>query len=328
MISLELKFKKPSKEARNAMYEALINVDYASNRGFDEIRLAQDRVSSLTNHDQVKVVNSGNSAILAVMNTFKGKILVPDQGGWSGFKNAAEFLGLGTVEIPTNRGIIDPETLERFINKYNPNALFITSFAGYIAEQPVNELFEVCEDKDIILVEDASGGIGDKEKKLANGNHAHIIVASTGSPKIVNAGNGGFISTNDNEIFRKNKFILKTLRADPVTCAGIAEEIKNAPEILSKAIGACDLIKREFKSAIHKDKRGITVSLGTNNPKKIGYELKNKFNVEGRNIITTCPRYERVLIDAVCIEVKNLDPVCLENKTIKEMVQIIKGFIE
>ncbi|MDI6725202.1 MAG: cell wall biogenesis protein, partial [Methanobacterium sp.] len=147
-------------------------------------------------------------------------------------------------------------------------------------------------------------------------------------PKIVNVGNGGFISTNDNDIFRKSKFILKSLRANPVTCAGIAEEIKNAPEILSKTIEACNIIKKEFESAIYSDKRGITIALKTDNPKEDGYELRKKLNAEGRSIVTTCPRYDRVMIDAVCIEIKNLDPGCLENEIITEIIQMINGLIE
>lgn len=323
---MELYFKKPSKEARNAMCEAAIQIDHALNRGFDEVKLAQDKINEITGHEYAKTVNSGNSAILAAMSSFRGKILIPDQGGWTGFKDSAEFLGLETVEVPTELGIINPEILEDTINKHKPDALFLTSFAGYIAEQPVKELFEVCNDKNVILVEDASGGIGDK--KLGNGDHAHIIVASTGSPKIVNVGSGGFISTNDNEIFKKSKAILKTLKADPITCAGISEEIKNARLVLSKTIEACDIIKKEFKSAIHADKRGITVALKTDDPKKTGYILRQKLKADGRSIITVCPRYERVMIDAVCLEIKNLDVKCLENDTLNEIIQIVKEVID
>lgn len=325
---MKLHFKKPSKEARIAMSEAAKNIDYAVNRGFEQIQLAQDQISDITNHEHAKVVNNGNSAILAAMSIFNDKIMIPDQGGWTGFKNTAEFLGLKTIEIPTELGIITHDTLEESISKHRPEALFVTSFAGYFAEQNVKEIYEVCEDKNVILVEDASGGIGDSLKRLANGEHAHIIVASTGSPKIVNVGTGGFISTNDNEIFRKSKYILKTLKANPVTCAGIAEEIKNAPEILSKTVQACDKIKKQFEYAVYPDKRGISVVLMVDNPKKIGYELRKKLSVEGRSIITTCPRYERVIIDAICIEIKNLDPLCLENEIINEITQIINGVIE
>ena len=325
---MELHFKKPSKEARNEMCEAARSIDYASNRGFDEVRLAQDKISEIIGHEHVKTVNSGNSAILAAVNSFKDKILVPDQGGWTGFRNMAEFKGIEVIEVPTDLGIINPEVLEDSINKYKPEALFITSFAGYIAEQPVKELFEICDDKGILLVEDASGGIGDREKKLGNGEHAHVIVASTGSPKIVNVGSGGFISTDNNEFFKKSKELLKTLKASPVTCAGISEEIKNASQILLKTIEACEMLKKEFKSAVHADKRGISVALKTDDPKKMGYLLRQKLKADGRSIITVCPRYERVMMEAVCVEIKNLDMQSLENDNLKEAVQIIKGIMD
>ena len=324
---MELHFKKPSKEARSAMCDAAKNIDYASNRGFDEVKLAQDKISEITGHEHVKTVNSGNSAILSAMNSFKDKILVPDQGGWTGFRNMAEFRGIEVIEVPTNIGIIDSEVLEDTINKYKPEALFITSFAGYIAEQPVKELFDICDDNGVILVEDASGGIGDKEKKLGNGENAHVIVASTGSPKIVNVGSGGFISTNNNEILKKSKILLKTLKANPVTCAGISAEIKNTPKILSKTTEACNMLKKEFKSVIHPDKRGISVALKTDDPKKTGYLLRQELKADRRSIVTVCPRYERVMIDAVCLEIKNLDVECLENDNLKEIIQIIKGII-
>jgi len=304
-----------------------MRIDHAVNRGFDEVQLVQDKIRNITNHDHVKTVNSGNSAILSAMGSFKDKILIPDQGGWTGFKNMAKFLGLETVEVPTELGIINPETLGQFIGTYKPEALFITSFAGYIAEQPVKELFEVCDDEGVILVEDASGGIGDKEKKLSNGNHAHIIVASTGSPKIINVGNGGFISTSDTEIFKKNKNILKALKADPITCTGIVEEIKNAPDVLEKTVNACTFIKKNLNSTVYAGKRGITVALKSDEPEKTGYLLRQKLKANGRSIITVCPKFERVMINAVCLEIKNLDIQCLENDTLKGIVQVIKDVV-
>ncbi|MBI5680439.1 MAG: DegT/DnrJ/EryC1/StrS family aminotransferase [Methanobacterium sp.] len=328
MIEVDLNFKKPSERTRTIMLEAAINTDYASKRGTEYIKLAEIEISNITSHEHVKIVNSGNSAILAAMSNFKGKILIPDQGGWTGFKNTAEFLGLETLELPTELGVINPTVFAEYIQEYNPEAFFITSFAGYIAEQPIKELFEICNDNGVILVEDASGGIGDVERRLGNGDNSHIIVASTGSPKIVNVGNGGFISTNDNEFLKKSKFILKTLRADPVTCAGIAEEIRNASYISSKTIEACDIIKKELQSVIHPDKRGISIALKTDDPKKVGYLLRQRLQADRRSIITVCPRYERVMIDAICLEIKNLDPGCLEEDTINEIIQIVKGIIE
>lgn len=73
---------------------------------------------------------------------------------------------------------------------------------------------------------------------------------------------------------------------------------------------------------------GISVALKTDDPKKTGYLLRQKLKADGRSIVTVCPRYERVMIDAVCIEIKNLDVQCLENDNLKEIIQIVKGIIE
>lgn len=326
MIYLELYFKKPSKRTKKVMCEAVMSESKKINSEF--IRNAENQIINITGHEYCKVVNSGNSAIFTVMSLFADMVLIPDQGGWIGFKSIAEFLGIKTVEVPTKLGVINCEVLEDYITKFNPEAFFITSLAGYIAEQPIKEIYEVCDDKNVILVEDASGGIGDPKNNLGNGNHAHIIIASTGSPKIVNVGNGGLISTNDNEIFKKSKNILRIVKADPITCAGISEEIKNAPSIISKTMKSCELIKKELYSSIHKSKRGITVGLITDEPRRIGYELRNRLNVEGRSIITICPRYERLMINAVCLEIKNLDLNCLNNKTLNLLIQTVQEVIE
>ena len=57
------------------------------------------------------------------------------------------------------------EVLENLIEKFNPEALFITSFAGYMAEQPLKDIYKVCDDMGVVMVEDASGGIGDSTRK-------------------------------------------------------------------------------------------------------------------------------------------------------------------
>ncbi|MGC9517749.1 MAG: DegT/DnrJ/EryC1/StrS family aminotransferase [Methanomicrobiales archaeon] len=316
---MQLSYKKPSNETVQAMYKALEKLR-TSQRSYEQIQKTEEKITHFTKHDYVKLVNSGNSGIMAVMNSFKNKILVPDEGGWIGFKNLAEIMGLKVVTIPTNLGIIDPDTLNQFINMHQPDALFITSFAGYIAEQPMKDLYEVCDANNVTLVEDASGALGDPTKRLANGEHSHVIIASTGSPKIVNVGNGGFVSTSNKKILKDSKTILKSVQADSITAAGIYEEIDHAPYILSETIHASQKIKQELENVIHADKRGIVVALLVDNPKKTGYKLRNAIKAENRRIITVCPDYNRTLSPAVCIELKNLDVNCFKNEIIDEII--------
>ena len=253
--------------------------------------------------------------------------MIPDQGGWTGFKKMADFCGLETVILPTELGLVKTEILEDYIDKFNPEALFITSFAGYMAEQPLKDIYEVCVDSGVVLVEDASGGIGDERGLLGNGSHAHVIVASTGSPKTVNVGNGGFISTNDKKMIVSAENILNSVKADPVTCAGIESEIKISPNILSKTMKACDILKSEiaeFREVLYGNKLGLNVTIPDENPKKLGYELRNRIDVQRGGIITVCPSNNRVKLKSVCIEIKNLNVDCIIPENLNQITQILK----
>jgi hypothetical protein len=322
---MNLKFKKPSPETQKAMCNASLNPQ--TSRGSSiEIKNAEEIIKSVTGHQEAKLVNSGNSAIMTVMNALEGPFILPDQGGWIGFKKIAEFLGKETITLETELGLILPEKLEELINDLTntPAAMFITSFAAYTGEQPTQELFGLCQQNGIFLVEDASGSIGDPEKKLCNGKHAHIIIGSTGSPKIANVGNGGFVSTDDKTIFEKSPFLWKMLKADPVTCAGINPEINLAPENLVKTIDACTFLKKNLKNVFHKDKRGINVILPSERPKNDAKNLRKYLNAEGRSIITTCPQYNRLLEKAICIEIKNLDTASLSKENLQQIKEIIE----
>ncbi|BDZ70571.1 DegT/DnrJ/EryC1/StrS family aminotransferase [Methanobacterium petrolearium] len=248
---MELLFKKPSNKAIKAMANASFELGNRE-RSNEYTKLAEESIKSFTNHEHSRVLCSGNAAIMVAMSNMKGPVMIPNQGGWSGFIKMAEFLGLKLIRVPTKMGVIDLKVLKDHIKQNNPDSLFITSFAGYMAEQPVKEIYEICEDHDVILVEDASGSVGDPQKNLACGDHAHIIVASTGYPKIVNVGSGGFISTNNVKFFKDAHYLIKTVKSSPVICAGLVEEIKKAPESLTKTLKACEFLKKEFKSEKNK----------------------------------------------------------------------------
>ena len=320
-------YRRPSIKTRMAMSKTALNLKHVPNSRYEEMTYAEECVKKFTHHKHVKIVNSGNSAILSVMSTFKGRIMIPDQGGWIGFKKMAEFCGLEIVYLPTEFGLVEIEVLKHFIEKFNPEALFITSFAGYMAEQPLSNIYKVCNDMGVVMVEDASGGIGDGNGLLGNGDHAHIILASTGSPKTVNVGNGGFISTNNIILFESAKNILSSVMADPVTCAGIASEIKNAPQVLSKTMEACRFLKfeiNEFREVLHGSRQSLNIAVPDETPKKLGYQLRKGLNVHGGSIITVCPNYNRVNLKSVCIEIKNLDIRCMTPEKLDIIIQLLK----
>ncbi|MTK63848.1 MAG: cell wall biogenesis protein [Methanobacterium sp.] len=323
---MELFYRRPSSETRKDMCTAAKNLKHRSGKD-DEISLAEGAIGKLTQHDTVHILNCGNSAIMAVMSCFKNRVMIPDQGGWYGFRKMAEFFGREVVKVPTNLGLINLEKLDEAIKQTNPEALFLTSFAGYTAEQPLKEIYEICEENSTMLIEDASGGIGDPKGKLGNGNHAHVIVGSTGSPKTVNVGNGGFLSTNQSEISDTANYLIKILKADPVTCAGIASEAKNAGKIFKKTTAATKKLKENvsnFREVVHPSSRGLNIILPDKNQKVLGSKIRQKLNVHGGSIVGLCPNYNRIKTRAVCIELKNLDVKCLNPTNLNELSNTIR----
>ena len=190
---MNLKFKKPSRETQMAMSKVAIGEDSQ-----DYHSLAEEKLAGMNNHSYAKLVNSGNSAILAAMNSIDGAILIPDQGAWNGFKQIAKFLNKDLITVKTDKGLVNLDGLNESIissseeniidldDENNKSALFLTSFAAYTAEQDLKAICDFAQKNNILVVEDASGAIGDYENRLANGNYSDIIIGSTGSPKIVN----------------------------------------------------------------------------------------------------------------------------------------------
>ena len=335
---MNLKFKKPSKETQMAMSKVAIGEDNA-----DYHQLAEEKLSLMTNHQYSKLVSSGNAAILSAMNSIDGAILIPDQGGWNGFKQMANFLNKDLITVKTNQGLIDLNYLEEAIisssydnridlnDESNKSALFLTSFAAYTAEQDISKISHFLHKNNMLLVEDASGAIGDNKNKLANGKYSDVIIGSTGSPKIVNVEDGGFITSNDNSLFDKSKLLLKTSKASNITACGIWKELDFAKDNLKRTIDSCFYLKEKIEEktnfeVFHKDKRGINLIVKTDDPKSLSYKLRQEFVLDSHGMITKCPNYNRLKEKAVALEIKNLDIGCLNQDNLDKIINVLKSF--
>ena len=332
---MNLKFKKPSKETQMAMSEVAGGED-----NNDYHALAEEKLVNMTSHSYAKLVNSGNSAILSAINAIDGAILIPDQGAWNGFKQIAKFLNKDLFTVKTNKGLIDLDNLNESIiqssennfidlnDENNKSALFLTSFAAYTAEQDLKAICDFAHKNNLLVVEDASGAIGDYENRLANGNYSDIIIGSTGSPKIVNVEDGGFITSNDEKLFEKSNLLLKTNKASNITACGIYNELDFAAENLKKTVEACSYLKESIEdktdfNVFHKDKRGINVIIESENPKSLSYKLRQELVLDSHGMITKCPNYNRLKEKAVAIEIKNLHISCLEKDNLDEIIEIL-----
>ena len=294
------------------------NVD----KNFEESCIA--KIRALTTKEHVKMTSSGNNSIFIALSAITGDIIIPDQGGWHGFKQIAKFLDKNIVTLKTDAGLINTDYLDE-LEISEGSALIFTSFAGYTAEQDIRSIVSYCKDSNITTIEDASAGIGDSENIL--GCRSDIILASTGSPKIINVGSGGFIATDDDDVFTRTSLPQKLSKTTEIICSGIDNEIDNVSENLQVSLNATEHVKKHIPNTLHADKRGINVIIPHENSKSICWDLKKTLTTDKSGIITTCPNYNRVKQKAICIEIKNLDYACLEKENLDMIIDEVNSLL-
>ncbi|WP_405320759.1 DegT/DnrJ/EryC1/StrS family aminotransferase [Methanobrevibacter thaueri] len=313
------RFKRPSRKTLDIMSEvAKGNVD----KNFEESCIA--KIRDLTTKEHVKMTSSGNNSIFIALSAITGDIIIPDQGGWHGFKQIAKFLDKNIVTLKTDAGLINADYLDE-LEISEGSALIFTSFAGYTAEQDIRSIVSYCKDNSITTIEDASAGIGDSENRL--GCRSDIILASTGSPKIINVGSGGFIATNDDDVFKRTSLPQKLSKTTEIICSGIDNEIDNVSKNLQVSLNATEHVKKHIPNTLHADKRGINVIIPHENSKSICWDLKKTLTTDKSGIVTTCPNYNRVKQKAICIEIKNLDYACLEKENLDIIIDEVNSLL-
>ena len=294
------------------------NVD----KNFEESCIA--KIRDLTTKEHVKMTSSGNNSIFIALSAITGDIIIPDQGGWHGFKQIAKLLDKNIVTLKTDARLITIDYMDE-LEISEGSALIFTSFAGYTAEQDIKSIVSYCKDNSITTIEDASAGIGDSENRL--GCRSDIILASTGSPKIINVGSGGFIATDDDDVFTRTSLPQKLSKTTEIICSGIDNEIDNVSKNLQVSLNATEHGKKHIPNTLHAAKRGINVIIPHENSKSICWDLKKTLTTDKSGIITTCPNYNRVKQKAICIEIKNLDYACLEKENLDIIIDEVNSLL-
>lgn len=314
------KFKTPKKETRQIMSDVALGK--LNDANFEN--QCEEKIKILTNAEDVKLTSSGNNSIFVALSFIKGDIIIPDQGGWHGFKQIAKFLGKEIVTLKTDLGLINPKNIDELDISDN-SALIFTSFAGYAADQDIKSISRYCKNNGITTIEDASAGIGDEKELLGNCKNSDIVIASTGQPKIINVGSGGFIATNDENIFKESSPPLKLSKTNEIIASGIYEEINSVKENLQRTLNATDYLKKHIDNTIHAKKRGVNLIIKDDNAKQKTWELKKQLPIDKSGFINKCPNYNRVKTKAISIEIKNLDYSCLEKEYLDEIIRAVNN---
>ena len=263
-------------------------------------RKIDQKLRKLCRHDYVHLTDRGNSAIFLAMHIAKKMnpkqdILIPDQGGWFSYKGYPQFFNLNITEVKTDYGVIDLKDLKR--KAKTASAFIFSSFAGYFAEQPLRKIKTICKKAGCLVIEDASGAIGDT--KLCNGKYSDIIVGSFGKWKPVDCGYGGWISMNNKDFFEVGKEALSITKIHPKFYEEIGDALKK--NTFRKLISLQNKVKLELKDfdILHRNKRGLNVVVKFD-PKVLEYCQEKDYPY------VLCPSYIRVHERAISIELKRL----------------------
>ncbi len=275
----------------------------------DEIKA---RLAELTGHASVEMTTRGNTAIEAAISSLPNgsAVLIPEEGGWLAYKTIPRKAGLSTVEVSCDAARINLNDLRDKLLSVKPSAFLYQNPGGYFAEQPMEEIYALCQDHGCLAIVDISGAIG---TRLCNGAFADIFVCSFGRWKLVNAGVGGFISWKSERV--KGEGMGKKMPEMPEMDVLNKEALRRIGEKLSFLPERINFLM-EKRNRIIKDVEHVTLTLVRAD--ELGFVLIVRFTTadEKERIInyckenglewTECPRYIRLHKPAISIEVKRL----------------------
>jgi len=254
-----------------------------------------EELKKLSGKKFVKLTESGDHAILSILKFAKSlgkeRVILQDQGGWLTYRDYAKKAGLQFVEMKTDYGVIILDELKKHLDE--KSVLLVNSLSGYIAEQPMQEIYDLCTEK-VLVVNDISGSIGTELAKIGD-----IVLCSFGKDKPINCHYGGFIGY-DNEAWSFEGEFDEKQRGELERHVGMLAERRK------KLLSIAEKIKKTLSEhdIIHPNRNGLNVAI------KYKDELEKKRLTDYADSLgvpyALCPRYIRVNAQAVCFEVKRL----------------------
>ena len=190
----------------NGEFGSPADQDALSDEAGCQVALLEHEFSSLVGHDYAVAVNSCGSAIFLALKA------AGVEHGDQVFTNAFTFTAVPSSIVHaggmpiyvecTDQYVIDVDDLQRQIAAHPTAKCFVLShMRGHIAD--MERIQQVCEEAGVFLIEDCAHALGctwrktDDDSELQVGHFGRIACFSSQSYKMLNFGEGGIISTNN-----------------------------------------------------------------------------------------------------------------------------------
>ena len=181
----------------------------ASFEGGKRVRQFEHLLSNFVKSKFAIAVNSGTSALQASLYALDIKpndeVLIPSFT-FVATANSVKSIGAKPVfvDILKDNFTMDPDDMKKKITK-RTKAIIPVHLYGHVAY--MKEIMEIAKKHQLEIIEDASQSLGSKFKGKHSGTFSHLGCFSMYAAKVMTAGEGGAIVTDDKKLFEKLKQI-------------------------------------------------------------------------------------------------------------------------
>ena len=309
-----------------------------------------EKIKSICNVKNAICVNSNGSGLVALLLIYKeyyGRTNVMIQSNTMyGVKTMTKTAGYNLVDfIDCSLETLMPtfEDLKKAVSNYKgkiTQLVILLSDIGGIINPDIEKISKFCEEKNIILLEDAAHSFGSTLNNKFSGTFGDAGVYSYYSTKAIFAGEGGIVVTNDNNLgnlmkdfiaydrFKRKMEIGCNIRLSELQALMIysvvkeyKEIIKNKSKIAKKYTDACNSFKLKYIDQSASSNQGNYYKFTIISPDKAISDLLPKLKT------TTSKVYDYSLGNSKEIPLKHLClPIWyrLEDKISDKAVQEIK----
>ena len=171
-----------------------------------QVAQAEKEFAAMVNQKYALGVNSCSSAImlaLMAVGVEPGDQVITNGFTFTALPSTIMRLGAEPVLVEATKSwIMDLDDLEKKIEAFpDAKVLLLSHMRGKVAD--MDRVVEICEKNGITLVEDCAHPCGVTWRGKQLGYHAKVTAYSTQSDKVINSGEGGFVTTDDDEIAAK-----------------------------------------------------------------------------------------------------------------------------
>ncbi len=170
-----------------------------------KIAQLEEKLCEITGAKYAVAISNGTAALhVAAMaaGIGEGDEVIVSSITFAASANCVRYCGATPVfaDIRPDTYNIDPESIRRLITP-RTKAVVAVDFSGQAVE--LDEIRRICKEYNLLLIEDAAHAIGTRYKGQPVGSIADMTCFSFHPVKTVTSGEGGAITTNDEELYRK-----------------------------------------------------------------------------------------------------------------------------